>query len=124
MPAGDERTRVGVMESRPIGREGTYVLGSDQQELGRLDRQAALIDPATGLLLQAAGVGPGLRVLGLGTGLGHVAPLAGQLVGTSGSVVGVDRAAEALAVARQRVEAAGRASPVVRRGRRRWLACG
>ena len=95
------------MESHAIGRENTYVLGSDQQELGRLDRQAALIDPATRLLLQAAGIGPGLRVLDLGTGLGHVARLAGQLVGPSGSVVGVDRAAPALAVARQRVEAAG-----------------
>jgi SAM-dependent methyltransferase len=46
-------------------------------------------------------------VLDLGTGLGHVARLAGQLAGATGSVVGLDRAARALAVARQRVEAAG-----------------
>jgi SAM-dependent methyltransferase len=46
-------------------------------------------------------------VLDLGTGLGHVARLAGQLVGPSGSVVGVDRAVQALAAARQRVDAAG-----------------
>jgi ubiquinone/menaquinone biosynthesis C-methylase UbiE len=92
------------MESR---RETTYVLGSDEQELARLDRQSTLIEPATRLLLQAAGIGPGLRVLDLGTGLGHVARLAGQLVGANGSVVGVDRAAQPLAVARQRVAAAG-----------------
>ena len=95
------------MESRSAGRENAYVLGSDEQELGRLDRQSAFIEPATRLLLQAAGVGPGLRVLDLGTGLGHVARLAGQLVGAKGSVVGLDCAVEALAVARQRVKAAG-----------------
>src|SRR5580704_11030519 len=85
----------------------TYVLGSDDHELVRLDRQAAWLEPATRLLLQAAGIAPGLRVLDLGTGLGHVARLAGQLAGPGGSVVGLDRAARALAVARQRVEAAG-----------------
>jgi SAM-dependent methyltransferase len=90
-----------------MGSENTYVLGSDPQELGRLDRQAAFIEPPTRLLLQAAGLAPGMRVLDLGTGLGHVARLTGQLVGRDGSVVGLDRAAQALAVARQRVEAAG-----------------
>jgi len=88
-------------------REQMYVLGSDPRELARLDRQAAWLEPATRLLLQAAGLKSGLRVLDLGTGLGHVARLAGDLVGPSGSVVGIDRAVEALAVARQRAEAHG-----------------
>ena len=48
-------------------------------------------------------------MLDLGTGLGHVARLAAELVGSSGSVVGLDRAPQALAVARQRSEAAGEA---------------
>ena len=95
------------MNSEPTERERTYVLGSEPQELARLDRQAAWLAPATRLLLQAAGIAPGQRVLDLGTGLGHVARLTGQLVGPNGSVVGLDRAAQALAVARQRVEAAG-----------------
>jgi SAM-dependent methyltransferase len=95
------------MDAQPAASENTYVLGSDREELVRLDRQAAFIEPATRLLLQAAGIGSGLRVLDLGTGLGHVARLAGQLVGRQGSVVGIDRAAQALAVARERVEAAG-----------------
>ena len=90
-----------------MGSENTYVLGSDPQELGRLDRQAAFIEAPSRLLLQAAGLVPGMRVLDLGTGLGHVARLAAQLVGPHGSVVGLDRAAQALAVARQRAEAAG-----------------
>jgi SAM-dependent methyltransferase len=96
-----------AMESQSPERERPYVLGSDAHELARLDRQAAFLGPATRLLLNAAGIGPGLRVLDLGTGLGHVARLAGELVGPSGSVVGLDRSVEALAVARQRVEAAG-----------------
>src|SRR4051812_35927078 len=85
----------------------TYVLGSDQRELVRLDRQAAMYRPATQLLLKAAGIAPGMRVLDLGTGLGHVARLAGELVGATGSVVGLDRAAQALTVARERAAAAG-----------------
>ena len=95
------------MESQPETSGNRYVLGSDEVELARLDRQAASIGPPTQLLLKAAGIGPGLRVLDLGTGLGHVARLAGQLVGPAGKVVGLDRAAQALAVARRRVEAAG-----------------
>jgi hypothetical protein len=42
-------------------RETSYVLGSDQQELARLDRQAAMVAPATRLFLQAAGIAPGMR---------------------------------------------------------------
>jgi ubiquinone/menaquinone biosynthesis C-methylase UbiE len=95
------------MDSQPAERSNAYVLGSDEQEQLRLDRQAAWLEPATRLLLQAAGIVPGMSVLDLGTGLGHVARLAGQLVGPTGSVVGIDRAVQALAVARQRVEAAG-----------------
>jgi ubiquinone/menaquinone biosynthesis C-methylase UbiE len=95
------------MDSQPEETQNTYVLGSDFEELARLDRQAAWLEPATRMLLVAAGLSSGLRVLDLGTGLGHVARLTGRLVGPEGSVVGLDRAAQALAVARQRVEAAG-----------------
>jgi SAM-dependent methyltransferase len=48
-----------------------------------------------------------MRVLDVGTGLGHVARLAGELVGHQGAVVGIDRSGPALAAARQRTEAAG-----------------
>ena len=59
------------------------------------------------MVLQAAGVGRGLRVLDLGSGLGHVARLIGEAVGPDGTVVGVDQSADALAVARRRTEEAG-----------------
>jgi ubiquinone/menaquinone biosynthesis C-methylase UbiE len=84
-----------------------YVLGSEPPELGRLDSQAAWLEPATRLLLGQAGLARGMRVLDLGTGLGHVARLAGDLVGPTGAVVGVDRSGPALTVARHRTEAAG-----------------
>ncbi len=84
-----------------------YVLGHSADELQRLDRQAAAIERATGLLLRASGVAPGMRVLDLGTGLGHVARLVGDLVGPSGQVLGVDASAAALAIARERTDASG-----------------
>ena len=84
-----------------------YVLGSTDEELARLDHQAALIERPTRLLLQAAGLKSGMRVLDLGSGLGHVARLAGELVGPTGSVMGIDRSRDALAVARDRTERAG-----------------
>ena len=50
-----------------------------------------MIERPTRLLLQAAGLTKGMRVLDLGTGLGHVARLAGELVGPTGSVTGLDQ---------------------------------
>jgi SAM-dependent methyltransferase len=79
-----------------------YVLGSTDAEIQRLDRQAASIAGPTAGLLSASGIAPGMRVLDLGTGLGHVAFQLGEMVGPQGSVVGVDREAPLLAVAEQR----------------------
>jgi SAM-dependent methyltransferase len=79
-----------------------YVLGSDPEEIARLDGQAASIAGASEALLRGAGIASGMRVLDLGTGLGHVARQALELVGPSGAVVGVDREAPLLAVAEER----------------------
>lgn len=68
----------------------TYSLGSGDAELARLEAQATFIDGPTRLLLGASGIGPGMRVLDLGTGLGHVAAAVADLVGTDGEVVGLD----------------------------------
>jgi SAM-dependent methyltransferase len=86
-----------------------YVLGNDAEELARLEAQAAAIEHPTRLLLHAAGLATGMRVLDLGTGLGHVARLVGEIVGPTGSVVGIDRSAAALAVALERTAQAGMA---------------
>jgi SAM-dependent methyltransferase len=84
-----------------------YVLGSDDAEVARLDAQAASIAPATALLLRAGGIGPEMRVLDLGTGLGHVALAVADLVGPDGAVVGVDLSAPLLEHAEHRRAAAG-----------------
>src|SRR4051795_13204140 len=84
-----------------------YVLGSDVAELARLDGQAAVIASATGRLLDAAGIAPGMRVLDLGTGLGHVAFALAERVGTDGAVVGLDQEPAMLAVAERRRAEAG-----------------
>jgi SAM-dependent methyltransferase len=79
-----------------------YVLGAAEAEVARLDAQAALISRPTALLLREAGIEPGMRVLDLGTGPGHVAFAVAKLVGPDGSVVGIDQALPLLAVAEQR----------------------
>ena len=83
------------------------MLGNAEAELRRLDLQAAAIDQPTRGLLQATGIGEGMRVLDLGSGLGHVSMILGEMVGPSGRVVGLERSPEALEVARSRTAEAG-----------------
>lgn len=87
-----------------IGLQQQYSLGTHAEEFARLDRQAAMIERPTRLLLQAAGLAPGMRILDLGTGLGHVAMMTGEFVAPAGRVVGIDRAAEMITVTRQRAQ--------------------
>lgn len=81
---------------------GAYVLGHSDGELDRLAAQARLIEPITRRFFTAAGIARGMRVLDVGSGIGDIAFLAAELVGEAGEVVGVERAAAALNVARQR----------------------
>src|SRR4030088_605371 len=89
------------------GPASPYALGSTDREHERLVRQAALLAPCTERFFREAGVGPGQRVLGLGSGVGDVAMLAARLVGPSGEIVGVERDARSIARARARVAEAG-----------------
>lgn len=82
----------------------TYSLGADTAETLRLDAQARSLHEPTVHLLRAAGIGDGMRVLDLGTGLGHVARIAADLVGPSGEVVGVDNQPHLLEIAARRAE--------------------
>ena len=84
-----------------------YALGYSNSEHDRLIRQANRIAPTTERLFREAGIRPGHRVLDLGSGMGDVAMLVAKLVGLSGEVVGIERDANSIARARERVAAAG-----------------
>jgi 2-polyprenyl-3-methyl-5-hydroxy-6-metoxy-1,4-benzoquinol methylase len=86
----------------------TYALGQSAEETARLEKQAQLWNPSTRRLLEEAGIGAGMKVLDVGTGAGDVALLAADLVGPSGTVVGVDADPEVLDRARERARATGR----------------
>ncbi len=84
-----------------------YALGSTDAEHGRLMRQATGLAPLTERLFREAGIGPGQRVLDLGSGVGDVAMLAARLVGPSGEVVGIERDTRSITLVRARVAEAG-----------------
>src|SRR5215813_5443700 len=84
-----------------------YVLGRGEAETRRLILQNQIYGPITRRFFQAAGIGPGMKVLDIGSGAGDVALLAADLVGPTGRVVGVEMNAAILDTARSRVAAAG-----------------
>jgi len=84
-----------------------YVLGHSAAELRRLIEQAAFFGDLTADVFRRAELQPGMRVLDVGCGVGDVAFLAASIAGSSGSVLGIDRSAEAVAMARQRAAQAG-----------------
>jgi ubiquinone/menaquinone biosynthesis C-methylase UbiE len=85
---------------------GDYALGYTNFEHERLIRQAARIAPYTERLFREAGIGPGQRVLDLGSGVGDVSMLLARIVGPSGEVVGIERDPYSIARAKARVETA------------------
>jgi ubiquinone/menaquinone biosynthesis C-methylase UbiE len=84
-----------------------YALGNTDAEHERLIRQAMILAPLSERFFRQAGIGPGQRVLDLGSGVGDVAILAARLVGPTGEVVGVERDTRSIARARTRVAEAG-----------------
>jgi ubiquinone/menaquinone biosynthesis C-methylase UbiE len=84
-----------------------YVLGSNEAEHERLTRQADTLALYTARLFHNAGLSTGQRVLDVGCGVGDVTLLVAALVGSSGSVLGIDRDSMALTKARARAAVAG-----------------
>jgi SAM-dependent methyltransferase len=84
-----------------------YVLGRSEVESQRLIKQATFLRPSTERVFQKAGISEGMRVLDLGCGAGDVSFLAAELVGPTGSVVGIDVDPGVLAVARARANERG-----------------
>src|SRR5260370_9349799 len=70
-------------------------------------RLGQLLYPSTKQLFVQAGITTGMKVLDVGSGAGDVALLLAELVGPTGSIVGVEVHATILETARARVQAAG-----------------
>ena len=87
--------------------QAKYILGHSREEIRRLMLQATILRPFTERLLRNAEIGLGMRVLDLGCGAGDVSMLAAELVGPSGSVVGIDRNPQVIALASKRARTAG-----------------
>ena len=75
----------------------------------RMDLLAAAHRPATQLLLDQIGVGPGARCVDFGCGGGHVTMELARRVGPSGFVLGIDLDEELLGTARDDAVASGAA---------------
>jgi ubiquinone/menaquinone biosynthesis C-methylase UbiE len=85
-----------------------YPFDADRaEEERRLIALGGLSQPNTERVFREAGLGRGMRVLDLGSGAGDVALLVARLVGPQGSVLGVERSAEAVARAQRRIAQAG-----------------
>jgi ubiquinone/menaquinone biosynthesis C-methylase UbiE len=80
-----------------------YVLGHAPQELRRLILQAGILRPIAARLLHDAGIGPGMRVLDLGCGVGDVTMLLADIIGPCGDIIGIDHSPQAIALAQERV---------------------
>jgi SAM-dependent methyltransferase len=85
----------------------TYALGHSEAETQRLIRQAQIYAPLTRQFFVTAGITSGMKVLDVGSGAGDVALLLADLVGPSGSVIGVEMNPTILETASARVRTAG-----------------
>lgn len=81
---------------------GVYKLGHSDGEVQRLLLQGRIYNPHTENALRMAGLRTGMRVLDVGCGPGDVSIVASRLVGPTGTVVGVDSAANVIELARSR----------------------
>jgi ubiquinone/menaquinone biosynthesis C-methylase UbiE len=73
-------------------RQTVYVCGHSPNELERLAIQGTFFKDITRRVFELAGLSAGMRVLDIGCGAGDVSFLAAEIVGPSGSVIGIDRA--------------------------------
>jgi SAM-dependent methyltransferase len=71
----------------PVAR---YVLDGSDEDLRRLLRISALLSPTTRTALATVDIGPGWRVVECGCGPLGALPILSELVGPSGTVVGLD----------------------------------
>jgi ubiquinone/menaquinone biosynthesis C-methylase UbiE len=95
-----------VRASETVNVTTPYVLGSSSAELQRLGFQGKILAPITERLFRRAGINRGAHLLDLGCGAGDVSLLAAEIVGPTGSVIGIDRSAAAIGEAKKRAHEA------------------
>jgi SAM-dependent methyltransferase len=83
----------------------SYPFSDRAAEDERLVAQGLVFDPLTRRLFESAGIGPGMRVLDLGSGAGNLSRIAAELVGPEGAVVGIERDPAAVELAQRRTNA-------------------
>jgi ubiquinone/menaquinone biosynthesis C-methylase UbiE len=84
-----------------------YVLGYREAEQRRLQQQARQLAHESSWLFDQTGLAPGARVVEIGCGPHGCLELLSERVGPSGTVVGVERSADAVALARTLVSERG-----------------
>jgi len=92
--------------NEPAG-ASAYLLGHADTEIQRLLLQGRLYNDHTEHALRLAGVQPGMRVLDVGCGPGDVSFVAARLVGSTGTVLGVDASSDVVELARARAAERG-----------------
>ena len=86
---------------------GEYALATGPSAVNRLKVLDSVYGAGTRALLQRAGVKTGMRVADFGCGVGMVSRLLAVMVGSHGSVVGIDNSPGQIAQARLRAETDG-----------------
>jgi SAM-dependent methyltransferase len=84
-----------------------YLLGQTPAAIQRLLTLGQMLNPFTRRVFEEAGIMRGMRVLDVGCGPGDVSLIAAEMVGETGSVLGVDANATVLQIAQARALAAG-----------------
>src|ERR1041384_6712851 len=87
--------------------DADYVLGTQEEELARLGLQHRVWRPVVTECWQRVGITHGWRVLDVGAGPGYATADLAEIVGPTGSVVGVERSARFLEAARERCRRRG-----------------
>ena len=97
-----------------------YLLGRGPAEEERLKRQIADLAPVSDAQLVKIGIRPGERVVDLGCGPGGILHLLGKHVGPSGWVLGIDRSAHFVDLARRFAVDLGLTQVEVERRSQEW----
>lgn len=91
------------MGAQALSDDRHYLLGHTEHELQRLDLQGVIYREATLRAFHDGGLEAGMHVLDIGCGTGDVTLTAAEVVGPTGSLLGIDRGPDAIATARAKV---------------------